>query len=130
MASVDLQSLPLPPEPTTYEIWREDRPQYLSAYNLAFNAESHAAQQAEAEPTNKAKDNIISARVAGYLLVELFDRREILTEGPCSRLSIELQSEDKEGGDANDVVFKLGKLYRDRLMRLCAFHLFHTSFGT
>ncbi|KAF8259704.1 hypothetical protein EI94DRAFT_1750815 [Lactarius quietus] len=118
MASVGLQSRPLPPEPTTYEIWREDRPQYLVAYNLAFNAEKYATQHAEAEPTNEVKDNIISARVDGYLLVELFNRRAILTEGPCIYISKELRSEDREGGDANDTVFKVGNFYRDRFLRL------------
>jgi len=112
-----LQSLPLPSKPTTYEIWREDRPQYLSAYNLAFNAEKYATQQAEADPSNnlRAKDNIISARVAGYILVEFFNRRAILTEGPCRYLSIELNRDD---GDANDAVFNVGKFHRNHFLRL------------
>ena len=135
MATVELRPLPLrvPSQLTTYEIWREKSPQYLVAYTLAFNAENYATRQAEASTTKKAKEiaqkNVMYARVAGYLLVELFDRHEILTEGPCSRLSTDLLSGDREGGDANDVVFRLGQVYRDRFIRLCALHLFHTSFG-
>ena len=126
MESAGLRPHPLPPKPTTYEIWREDRPQYLSAYNLAFNAEKFATKQAEANPINR-KDNIISARVAGYLLVELFNRRAILTEGPCSYLSNELRSEDREDGDSNDVVFKVGKFHCDYFLCSCTFHFSYTS---
>jgi hypothetical protein len=120
----------LSPDPTTYEglSWR-DESQYLRAYLRAYNAEIYATQQAEANPTNKqAKDNIISARVAGYLLVELFRQREILTKEPCRYLSKGLLSEDQEDGDANDTVFKVGKFYRNKLIRLCAFYFFHMSF--
>ena len=122
MSSVGLQPLPLPPSPPEYDTWHKDCPQYLSAYNLAFNAERYATQKLVSGPTKD--DNIICARVAGYLLVELFNWREILTTHPCDRLSKELQSESQEpGGSVNDVVFKVGKLYRDRFIRLCAFHL-------
>jgi hypothetical protein len=127
MTSVGLQPLPLPPSPPTYDTWQKDCPQYLSAYNLAFNAERYATQKLVAGPTKN--DNIMSARVAGYLLVELFNWRKILTTGPCDQLLKELQSKSLEpGGSVNDVVFKVGKLYRDRFIRSCAFHLLHTSF--
>jgi hypothetical protein len=96
MTSVELQALPLPREPPKCEEWQKDWPQYLSAYNLAFNAERHATQN----------DDIISARVAGYFLIELFNRHAFLTTEPCNRLSIKLQSEGWEPGmSANDVVF-------------------------
>jgi hypothetical protein len=86
MTTVELQPLPLPPSPPEYDIWQRDYPQYLSAYNLAFNAERYATQKLVAGST--INDNIISARVAGYLLVELFKWREIITTSPCHRLSI------------------------------------------
>ena len=112
MSLVELQALPLPREPPKYEEWQED---WLSAYNLTFNAERYATQN----------HDIISARVAGYFLIELFNRRAFITTEPCDRLSKRLQSEGREPGmSANDVVFQVGKLYRDRLIRLCAFNFF------
>ena len=121
MTSVELRPLPLPPSPPEYDTWHKDCPQYLSAYNLAFNAERYATQKLVADSTTN--DNIISARVAGYLLVELFNWREILTTRPCDQLSKEIQSESQEsGGSVNGVVYKVGKFYRDRFIRLCAFH--------
>jgi len=126
MSVVDVRKRSLSLDPTTYEISWEVGSEYLSAYKLAYDAEIYAAQQAGARPTNKeekdkieqAEDDIISARVAGYLLVELFRQREILTEEPCKRLLKELRSESREGGDANDVVFQVGKLYRNKYIRL------------
>jgi hypothetical protein len=121
MSLVELPEFPLPREPPKYEEWKKDWPQYLGAYNLAFNAERDATEN----------DDIISARVAGYLLVELFNWSNILTMCPCDQLSNELQSKSQEpGGSVNDVVFKIGKMYRDRFIRLCAFLFFlHTSFN-
>jgi len=117
MESVELEPRPLLREPPTYDTWKHDWPQYLSAYNLAFNAETYATQQPETDPSRN--DNIISARVAGYFLIELFNRHTSLTTEPCDRLSIELQWEGREPGmSANDVVFRIGKLYRDYFMRL------------
>ena len=126
MESVNFDPRSLPSEPTTYQIWQKDWPHYLSAYNLAFDAEKYATQQPEGPTKDK---NIMFARAAGFFLVELFNRHAILTVGPCEQLSKELQSKDREGGTANDVVFKVGKFYRDVFLRLCAFHFFHKSFG-
>ena len=125
MASANLKPLSLPPKPTTYDIWQKGRPQYLSAYKRAFDAEVYATQQAG--PTKKK--NIMFARVAGFILVELFNRQGILTEGPCEHLSKELLSDDREGGTPNDVVFKIGDFYCNHFIRVCASHFFRTLFG-
>ena len=127
MTSVELHPSPLPSLPPTHDTWQKYWPQYLSAYNLALNAETYATQQAEADPAQN--DNITSARVAGYLLLEFFHLRDILTTGACEQISKELHLENQEpGGSVNDVVFKIGKFYRDRFIRLCMFHFLHTSF--
>ncbi|KAF8257881.1 hypothetical protein EI94DRAFT_1756444, partial [Lactarius quietus] len=126
MSIIDVQKLSLSLDPTTYEISWEVGSKYLSTYKLTYDAEIYAAQQAGARSTNKeekdkieqAEDDIISARVAEYLLVELFCQREILTKEPCKCLSKELRSESWEGGDTNDVVFQIGKLYHDKFIRL------------
>ena len=125
MASADLEPIPLPSRPVVYDEWQKDWPQYLSAYNLAFDAEKYATHQAG--PTGKM--NVMFARVAGFLLVELFNRRTILTEGACEHLSKELQSDHREGGTTNDVVFKIGEFYCNHFLRVGASHFFRTSFG-
>ena len=42
----------LPLEPALYDERREDRPTYLSVYNLVLDAERHANEQLEADPSN------------------------------------------------------------------------------
>ena len=50
----------------------------------------------KADPSNrKAKNNLVSARVVGYLFVELFDRRTILSEGPSIVKQFEPESQDR-----------------------------------
>ena len=111
-------SADLPRNPPTYDKWRATRPNYLNAYGVAYKAERHAKTKF---PLQEAKTNAMFARVAGYLLVELFDRRAVLTESPCESLAQQLTSPHRNGGTAHDVVFQVGKLMRDHLLRLCTF---------
>ena len=122
MTTVELLATPLPPNPAPYEEWRSDRPDYLRTYDMVFAAERYADEQVQANPSDrKAKENLTSARVAGYLLVELFNRRTILSEGPC--VSIVKHLEPKSG-ERNDLVFRIGEWLRSYFIRLCAFNLF------
>lgn len=109
-------------------MWQKDWPQLLYAYHLACNAEGYATQQALSDSSKQAKDDILYARVFGYLLVELFNWRAILTEGPFNQLLMELQLEDRGDGNYKSAVFHIGKLYHDCLLRSCVFHFFHISF--
>ena len=130
MTTIELSASPLPRKPAPSEEWRVHRPDYLSVYNLVLDAERHANEQVEANLSGReAKDNLMFARVAGYLLLELFSRCAILSEGPCASLAKQLKSPSREGGTAHDVVFGVGKWHRDYLLRLCAFDFFSTSFG-
>ena len=126
MAVVELESSRLPLEPPAYVFWRENRPKYSKAYDRTLRAEFHAAEQAEVDPTNQdAQDNVNSARIAGYLLLELFDRRTTLGEGPCKALRKSILSEVREPAeDEHDVVFSVGRWYHDHLMRLCTLCFF------
>ena len=127
MTTVELLATPLPPNPAPYEEWRSDRPDYLRTYDMVLAAERHADDQVKANPSDRrAKDNLISARVAGYLLVELFNRRAILSEGPC--ISIVKYLEPRSG-DRDDLVFGIGGWLRSYFLRLCAFDLYSMSFG-
>jgi len=118
-----LSTRPLPPAPSL-------RPDYLKTYDIILNAERHAVQQVENSSSDQgAKQNLIYARVVGYLLLELFDRRMILSDGPCESLVKQLTSLPRESGDPRDVVFRVGKLHRDSLLRMCALGFFSSSFG-
>jgi hypothetical protein len=107
MSTIKLPVTPLPPKPVPYEEWQLAWPDCRSAYDRVYNAEWHALQQVEANATSKeTKQKLISARVAGYLLVELFNRRTILSEGPCASLVKKLISSPRvPGGTDHDLVF-------------------------
>jgi hypothetical protein len=129
MTTIALSPSPLPRSPASCEQWREYRPNYLSAYNIVLNAERHANEQVEADPSNReAKDNVMFARVAAYLLLELFSRRAILSETPCVSLVKQLISPPPDGDTVQAVVFRVGKWHCDYFLRTCAFGFFPSSF--
>lgn len=77
----------LPPEPNAYNSCRENHPNHYETYNRTLRTELHTTEQVEANPTNQeAQENIVPARVAGYFLIKLFDRRVALRRGPTQAL--------------------------------------------
>jgi len=123
---VEISASPLPQFPALHEEWRIYRPTYLSAYNLVLDAEHHANEQLEADPSNReATQNRTFARVAGYFLIELFSRRTILSETPCASLVKQLVSLPRDGGTVHDVVFQVGKWHFDYLLPMCTSGPFH-----
>jgi len=130
MTTIEFSPSPLPRKPAPYEEWREDWRNYLSVYDIVLNAERYAVQLVEANSSDRnAKENTTFARVAGYLLVELYNRRTILSEEPCISLVKQLISPSREPGDVHDVVFKVGERLRNHLVRLCASDFFPASFS-
>ena len=124
MTTIEISTSPLPQIPAPHDEWREYRPTFLSAYTAVLNAERHANEQLEADPSNReAKENRTFARVAGYFLLELFNRRTILSEMPCVSLVKQLISRPQDGGTVHDVVFRVGKWHFDYLVPMCAFRL-------
>ena len=119
---VELEPSRLPLEPAAYVFWHENRPKFSRANNRALRAEFHAAEQAEVDPTYQdAQDTVNFARIAGYFLLEHFDRRTTLGEGPCKALRKSILSEVREPAeDVHDVVSSVGRCYHGRLIRLCA----------
>ena len=76
MSAVKLEPTCLPLEPPAYETCNIDRDAYLSAYERVLLAEHQAIKQVEDNPTDKtAQDDTIPARVAGYLLIEFWERK-------------------------------------------------------
>jgi len=130
MTTVELFPTPLPHPPAPYEEWREYWPDYLSTYDTIRGAERHADEQVGADPSNLgARDDVMFARLAGYLLLEFFNRRATLTEGPCASLVKQIGSSPREFGDsAHDIVFKVGRWHFDHLLRPCTFNHFHALF--
>ena len=68
---------------------------------------------------------MVFARVVGYLLIELFERKEVLDPTPCKSVRDSILSESRQASPAaHSVVFKMGREYRDHLIRACAFDFF------
>ena len=88
----------------------------LHAYDIIRRAEQFAIQQEQ-------KDDMISAGVVGYLLLELNARSEILGEQPCASIVKEVTSQ-VSGKKERDVVFEVGRHYRNKLLRACTFDYF------
>ena len=131
MTTIRLSASPLPCEPAQSEALGAYSPDYLRAYNLVLDAECHANEQVRDNPSNQqAKDDLISARAAGYLLLELFNRRRgVLSEGPCASFVKQLNSPSRQGKSGIQLVFELGKYHRDRLLRSCGFDFFPALLG-
>ena len=130
MTIIESSPSPLPREPAQSEALGAYNPDYLNAYNLVLDAECHVGKQVRDHPSNQqTKDNLISARVAGYLLLELFNRRGVLSEGPCASFVEQLNSPSRAGKSGIHVVFELGEYYRNYLLRLCGFDFFPALFG-
>ena len=129
MTTIELTPTPLPLKPPPYDEWKRNQSNYLRAYDMALNAERHADEQIEADPSNQeAKDRLMFARVAGYLLLEFFNRRAILSDIPCVSLVKRLISPPQDGDTLHDVVFGVGKWYFDHFLSTSAFSFFPTSF--
>ena len=130
MSTVEFEPKRLPPEPPVYEACDIDRDAYLSAYKRVLFAERQAIERVEDNPTGKtAQDDMISARVAGYLLIEFWDRKGVLTDAPCLDIVRSLASPHRGSGDPCKTVFDIGKFYRNYFLQLCAFDPFHIPFS-
>lgn len=119
MSRIQLFSGPLPARPPKYQQWSEHDPSLRSAYDLTRQAEFQANTKIDANPSDhEAQENLISARVVGYLLIELFNLSWSLTPKPYKYLSREIRSESREHESAEGNVYQLGKWYRDHFIRM------------
>ena len=110
-----MSTLPLQPPPD------EEWPEYSGAYDIALNAERHAEEQLTINPSGREeKYNLVFARVTGILLLELFDKRAILSVEPCASLALEITSPPL-AGTTNDLVFRLGRRFYNHFICMCAF---------
>ena len=112
-----ITATPLPAlnSPRIQELRLIDRPCYCCTYATILRAEQHATEQ-------EGEEDIISARVAGYFLLEFIAQSEFFGENPCtSIISIITETPLYSGKNEHDVVFEFGELCRDKLLRLCAF---------
>jgi hypothetical protein len=125
------------PLPTTLELAQLHLlglhgPDTINVYERILRAEAwalhhlHRAHQTGAQILLKeANENVVCARVAGYLFLELCAQHNILGGQQSTKLMNEIMSSplDHGGGDVG-IVFKIGRRYRDHLIRACAFNYF------
>lgn len=90
-------------------------PHQYSAYNTILLAEENAVE----------KNDITSARVVGYFLLEFHEQRQNIGDQACTTLVRWITSMPRtEGDNQNDVIYRTGTLLRDKLIRLCALNQF------
>jgi len=103
---------------------------FADAYHIVLDAEHHAEKQLLINSIGqKEKDNLIFARVTGFLLIELFDNRKILSVTPCVTLALEITAPPLTGSTPHELVFGLGKRHIDCFIRPCEFGSSPTSFS-
>lgn len=105
-----------------HDFWPENLPSHCcNALNRTLHAELRAAKQVEVNPLkHEIQDNVVSARVAGYFLI---DRRAALGKEPYEALRTSIPSKLREPGkEEHDVAFRVGGRYRDHLTKLCVLY--------
>ena len=87
----------------------------FSAYDMILRAERDAVER-------QAEGDIVSARVAGYLLLEFHAQSAHFGSKACASVVTQVTSLPQDaGGDEHRVIFEVGRLFRDKFVRLCAF---------
>ncbi|KAG6375712.1 hypothetical protein JVT61DRAFT_3287 [Boletus reticuloceps] len=91
------------------ELNLSELPNRFSVYRIILRAEQQAV-----EP-----QDIMSARVVGYLLLEFHERSHIFGDTPCASLAKWVTSMPQNQGDSeHDVIYGLGTLFREKFIRL------------
>ena len=117
-------SSPLPAldSPRIKELRLSERPHLCNAYDVILRAERHAVQR-------QANEDIICARVAGYLLLEFHAQSDFFGDKACASVVMQVTSPPQDtSGDEHSAIFEAGRLFRDKFIRLCAFdQLFYAA---
>ena len=95
-------------QPPELEKWRENRSNYAIAYGKVLAAENRATQQGK-------KADIVHARLAGHLLLELFRMRDNFGDTACSQLAKELLSPPRRPGMTSTMLLRLANGTRTTL---------------
>ncbi|KAF9645778.1 hypothetical protein BDM02DRAFT_3189404 [Thelephora ganbajun] len=99
-------SLPALESPRFRESGLRESPNAASVYEKILQAEA------------RANENLMLARVVGHLFLELHARCDILGDRPCEAIIDEVMSPSTDHGDGGNVVFEVGRRYRDHLIRV------------
>ena len=110
---MSIESLP-PLESFRLLKWHQSD-QAAKTYRIILRAEGHAN-------LNGSANDFTSARVVGFLDLEFLNLHDILGYRASSRVVHEVISlPQKATRNQSDVVFPVGKRYRDHLIRSCEF---------
>ncbi|KAF9013706.1 hypothetical protein BDZ89DRAFT_1076885 [Hymenopellis radicata] len=112
--------MPLPPRADVEGRFPHFPDSWLSAYSLVLRAEKHAKEQLDAsydkESVMEWKCKVMDARVMGFFIIELYSVRT-LGDTPITCIIRQVTSNGQQGQDDNEVVYGLGKQYREVFMR-------------
>ena len=110
--------LPTLNSPEIEKLRLRDHAHILSAYNMILQAERDAVER-------QAEGDIVSARVAGNLLLEFYAQSAHFGSKACASVVMQVTSLPQDpSGDEHRVIFEVGRLFRDKFLRLCAFDQF------
>ena len=86
-----------------------------NTYKMILQAQLCAVQQ------HAKGDLIMSARVVGHFLLEFHAQPDTFGDSPCASLVRWITPYQSDDRNEHRVIFDVGGLYRDKLIRLCAF---------
>ncbi|KAI9567689.1 hypothetical protein HD554DRAFT_2267066 [Boletus coccyginus] len=92
-----------------------------SAYSMILQAEQHALQE-------QVREDIMSARVVGYFLLELHAQKGAFGEIPCDTLVKWVTMLPQSAGDTHNVIIGVGKVCHDKFIR--TFRTSNTQYPT
>ncbi|KAF9643386.1 hypothetical protein BDM02DRAFT_3273075 [Thelephora ganbajun] len=107
-----MSPLPTLESPQFQESGLCELPNAASMYEKILQAEARAVQDG-------ANENVMLVRVVGHPLLELHAKRGIFGNRPCETIIDEVIPSSTGHGDGDNVVFEVGRRYRDHL--ICRF---------
>ncbi|KAI9567170.1 hypothetical protein HD554DRAFT_2220399 [Boletus coccyginus] len=111
--TITASPLPVLDSPRIQELRLRESPGRYSAYDKILQAEQRAVGQ------EQAREDVMSARIVGYLLLEFHAQQDTLGDIPCDTLVKWVTSKPKDGAhDEHDVILNTGRLIRDKFIRL------------
>jgi len=103
------------------ELRLNERPHCCSAYDIILRTERDAVER-------QANEDIVSARVAGYLLLEFHAQSDLLGDRACASIVTRVTSLPQDASGDQHSIIEAGRLFRDKLIRLCTFgQLFYVA---
>jgi len=114
---------PLPTQPSA-RVQKLQSPGGGNAAIIAYDDILRAEHQAQ---ITQNQGNPILARIVGFLMLELHAHRQVLGNRPFCRLVEEVRLPPREEITKQAQIFRIGREYKDHLIRSCMFNPLYVS---